>query len=423
MNYYEQLEIKQTAKDKDIVAAFRSKLDSVVENCKAQKLISGYKDKAYDIEQYYNNINNAKLSTNEHKKFRAAYSYLIDLNSRKSYDKILEAISKAEKTLTKEDYDTAMHLINDNFQDELIYKEEKDRLKNYLERKIKPKLGRTDSLTSKNSSADTLIGYKPKPVEEKKKSNFSYKKAVVFGVAYIIPYFISSEYNKKYRIQPGKYSFRISSLIPEEISEIDGYTEKLDNQINKLLADPKYNNYKLEILKAKLDMQDKLLEKMIAHTENERKPKSNFDLFKNKWRIAALARQRKMIETKKTKLENKTDNYTKETSLNKLNSRLAKTHAELEKATTQLANEPSDVEKEKISLRKQKLELKQSKLLTKRDKKSTKIKLRVVRNGKFYEFLNETVSFVTTIPKAFMPIPDSTSEPEITSEDERSYSR
>lgn len=134
----------------------------------------------------------------------------------------------------------------------------------------------------------------------------------------------------------------------------------LDKMIEKLLSEH-HNNYYLEILKLRYKNQINLLKKKLEIKKNQQVKR--FGLTKYKLEITALDMQLSNSIKRLRKIEEKFNNYSKESSLSKLNKKIIETDLQIIKESK------SHV----IGIKK--LEIKKSRLIERKNKKTDRIKL------------------------------------------------
>ena len=191
----------------------------------------------------------------------------------------------------------------------------------------------------------------------------------------------------KYKLHKDQKEKKITPTQLQELEQFKEYENNLNQQMDKLLAEP-HNNYRLEINKKKYEAQIELLKKQLELRTN-RQVKGRIDLFFNKAQIMQIANQLNSAANNLERVNEKLENYDKEKTprLSYLNNALINKTIELSE------------QQQKISVKN--LEVKQKRLLHKRNEVGTTMKHRIVRNGKFYDGIVKAKDFVTSRGYAF----------------------
>ena len=201
----------------------------------------------------------------------------------------------------------------------------------------------------------------------------------------------------KIKLQKDKKPKKITEVKTSELQAFKQYEEKLNQEIDKLLAEP-HNDYKLEINRKKYENQIELYKK-ILEIRLSKNLKSKFDIFKNKLEVMSVAKQLESASKNLEKVSKKIENYdeSKTPKLSKLNQELIDTNMEIAERVQESQRETYGIKK---------LKIKQSKLLKKRNEVGTSVKARVVRQGKFYDWAARAKNFVTNTPYIFVSSED-----------------
>ena len=174
----------------------------------------------------------------------------------------------------------------------------------------------------------------------------------------------------------------ISAINSQDEEVISLYSQNIDYQVNKLLAEP-HNNYKLEIIRVKLVNEVELYKKRLEIAKSFKK----IEGYKIGYyfRVSSLTARLKTAQERLKSVEEKIKNYKWKSGLTKINEEIYKRTKEINDAT------------DKDSVHVKNLEIRLNSLIKKRNKKGSKLKF-----GNYGEVLSGILSakdFVVSVAK------------------------
>ena len=186
------------------------------------------------------------------------------------------------------------------------------------------------------------------------------------------------------KLQKNNNMITVKPQTLDELKAFEEYQQKFNNEVNTLLTVP-LNNYRLEINKKKYETQIELLKKILEIRSN-RNVKGKFDLFLHKAQVMSIVNQINSANKNLERVNQKIEEYEQNNK-----PKLAMLNEELMETAKQLNQQKEEPIK---NIKFKNLEVKYSKLLYKRDLKGTRIKSRVIREGKFYDSIVKAKDFV-----------------------------
>ena len=198
---------------------------------------------------------------------------------------------------------------------------------------------------------------------------------------------------KKTKLHNKKHK-KISEIKTQESKLIEEYNEKMDKQINELLARP-HNNYNLQIAKTRYENQIELLQKRIELKLNENVKRGG--LTKYKLECVALKNQLDKAKERLQTINSKINEYNKKERnknplLNKLNENLYEVDAEIKK---------QDNENKRVSIKK--LNVQKDNWRKRRDLSAKSLKVTRKFVGKIQDGAIRAFDNVCSVKEIFTP--------------------